>query len=282
MTIKKYRKAAFTHGDVGGNPAGVVIADEFPSDEEMLAIAADFVYSETAFAVRQNDESWHVRYFAPEQEVDFCGHATVALGATLGEEYGAQIYNLHINNGSISVEAREDGSATLVSLPTSYQDIDADLKKQVLDAFHLSAEHIDQDIGVHMVNAGNNHVFIPLSSRETLAAMDYEMEPMKALMREHNIVTIALAFRENAKTVHIRNAFAFGGVFEDPATGAAASAVSGFLRDRDLLEFSGDSAQLTYLQGDDMGAPSRLHAVINKDPEQGIAVSGSARTIIEP
>ena len=63
MQVQKI--AAFSDGDVGGNPAGVLIADQFPSDSEMQKIAADVGFSETAFAV-QAGADWRVRYFSPE------------------------------------------------------------------------------------------------------------------------------------------------------------------------------------------------------------------------
>lgn len=70
------RLAAFSHGEHGGNPAGVVISEALPPPDEMQAIAKDVGYSETAFAAKV-DDSWRVRYFAPEIEVPFCGHADV-------------------------------------------------------------------------------------------------------------------------------------------------------------------------------------------------------------
>lgn len=79
--------AAFSHERKGGNPAGVAFCDAMPGDEEMMKVAQEVGYSETAFLVRQGD-AWRVRYFAPAMEVQFCGHATIALGAALGERFG--------------------------------------------------------------------------------------------------------------------------------------------------------------------------------------------------
>jgi hypothetical protein len=59
------RIAAFSDGDAGGNPAGVLIGDELPTDSEMKRIAADVGFSETAFAV-STGTGWRVRYFSPE------------------------------------------------------------------------------------------------------------------------------------------------------------------------------------------------------------------------
>ena len=72
------RIAAFSDGAQGGNPAGVWIGDALPPDALMQRIAAEIGYSETAFAAPLGD-GWRVRYFSPESEVPFCGHATIAL-----------------------------------------------------------------------------------------------------------------------------------------------------------------------------------------------------------
>ncbi|MBK8617103.1 MAG: PhzF family phenazine biosynthesis protein [Anaerolineales bacterium] len=105
----------------GGNPAGVVFSDTMPSAEEMLKIAAEVGYSETAFLVKQA-EGWRVRYFAPEREVPFCGHATIASGAALGEHFGAGTLPLYLNQGEISVSAEKSAmeifTATLQSPET--------------------------------------------------------------------------------------------------------------------------------------------------------------------
>lgn len=51
-------------------------------------------------------------------------------------------------------------------------------------------------------------------------------------MRRHGLVTIMLLHVEDEQTFVARNAFAPGGVLEDSATGAAAAAVAGYLRDQ--------------------------------------------------
>jgi predicted PhzF superfamily epimerase YddE/YHI9 len=50
-------------------------------------------------------------------------------------------------------------------------------------------------------------------------------------MNEQALVTISLLWNESDEVFHSRNAFASGGVYEDPATGAAAAALAGYLRD---------------------------------------------------
>ena len=79
--------SSFSDGTQGGNPAGVVIADSLPSTEQMQQIAAEVGFSETAFA-EPADNGYRVRYFSPQSEVPFCGHATIALGAALAQAFG--------------------------------------------------------------------------------------------------------------------------------------------------------------------------------------------------
>ena len=101
------RIAAFADAGRGGNPAGVLISDRFPAEDEMRRIATEVGYSETAFAMPQGD-AWRVRYFSPASEVPFCGHATIALGAALALAHGNGVYRLILNSAEITV-AGESG-----------------------------------------------------------------------------------------------------------------------------------------------------------------------------
>ena len=102
MSIGVQRIAAFSDGDAGGNPAGVVIGEAHPSVDEMRRIAADVGFSETAFAMPQG-AGWRVRYFSPASEVPFCGHATIALGAALAARMGDGVFALQLNDAAITV-----------------------------------------------------------------------------------------------------------------------------------------------------------------------------------
>ncbi|MEX5614646.1 PhzF family phenazine biosynthesis protein, partial [Pseudomonas syringae] len=69
--------------------------------------------------------------------------------------------------------------------------------------------------------------------------------------------------------------FAFGGVYEDPATGAATAALGGYLRDIGWPH----GGLIDIIQGEDMGSPSRLRAEIPQQPGSSIRVSGMARRL---
>jgi predicted PhzF superfamily epimerase YddE/YHI9 len=92
-------------------------------------------------------------------------------------------------------------------------------------------------------------------------------------MRGAGLVTIALVFAETEQRFHARNPFASGGVYEDPATGAAAAAFAGYLRDLGWPH----GGVIEIVQGEDMGMRSLLRAEIPPENGRSIRVSGIAR-----
>jgi PhzF family phenazine biosynthesis protein len=275
MSLK--RIAAFADEGQGGNPAGVLIADSMPKESEMRRIAAEVGYSETAFAAPLGD-AWRVRYFSPESEVPFCGHATIALGAALAQQHGDGVYPLILNNSEITVEGRVDGasgSAALQSPPTRSEAISDDVLAEVLDRFGYSCDDLDIALPPARVHGGADHFALGLKSRELLAAMRYDLAAGRELMRREGLVTILFAWAETPRRFHTRNPFASGGVYEDPATGAATAAFAGYLRD---LGWPHGGA-IEILQGEDMGSPSRLQASIPAERGSSIRVSGATREI---
>lgn len=272
------RLAAFSDGDGGGNPAGVVIDDALPDAAEMARIAREVGYSETAFAAPQPDGVWRVRYFSPRSEVPFCGHATIALGAALAERCGNGRFTLQLNDARITVAGRQENSlslATLTSPPTRSQAADPALVTDLLALFGYRADDLDPAIPPGAVHAGADHLVLALRSTSLLSAMTYDLERGFELMTGAGLVTVALVYAEGARLFHVRNAFASGGVLEDPATGAAAAAFAGYLRD---LGWPHGGA-IDIVQGEAMGMRSVIHAEIGPEVGSPIAVSGTVRRI---
>lgn len=277
MTIQ--RISAFSNGQQGGNPAGVLIADTLPSRDQMQQIAADIGYSETVFAAPQKDREWTTRYFSPESEVPFCGHATIALGAALAERFGAGTHTLHLNETSITVEGEAVGelfSAALQSPPTSNEPVGDDMLNAALELFGLALGDLDERYPAARIHAGADHLLLALKDRQQLAQMTYDLAEGRAFMNANGLVTIMLVWAENDRLFHVRNAFASGGVLEDPATGAAAAAFAGYLRDRDMLS----DGEINIVQGEDMGLRSLLHVSFSDGAGSSIRISGTARTIV--
>jgi PhzF family phenazine biosynthesis protein len=269
--------AAFSDGNAGGNPAGVVVGDAFPPDSEMQRIAAELGFSETAFAA-STPTGWRVRYFSPESEVPFCGHATIALGAALALRYGDGVFALSLNQAEITVEGRRDGemiAAALQSPPTRSMAAPSQLVSSVLGLFGYTPEDLDNRIPPALAHGGADHLVLCLKTRESLALMKYDLNTGRSLMNREGLATILLAFAKTPQFFHTRNPFASGGVYEDPATGAATAAFAGYLRDiawphRGVIDV---------VQGEDMGMRSCLRAEISPLPGSSIRVSGTARVM---
>ena len=272
------RIAAFTNKGAGGNPAGVVLCDNLPELEVMQSVAAHVGYSETAFAAPTAGGAWRVRYFSPELEVPFCGHATIALGAALAGVHGAGQFPLIINDGNITVTAERSAlgwACTLQSMPTHSSALEKAILAEALALFGYAIDDLDPEIAPRLASAGAQHLIIALRSRTALSRLNYELETGKRFMRQHRLVTIMFISRETDRRFHARNAFASGGVFEDPATGAAAAALAGMLRDLDWPH-EGD---ITILQGEDMGSPSHLQVTFTSEPGAAVHVHGETTEI---
>ncbi|MFH8493663.1 PhzF family phenazine biosynthesis protein [Streptomyces coeruleorubidus] len=275
MEILRY--VAFSTDPKGGNPAGVVLDATGADDATMLATAAEVGYSETAFLVESGDGSLDVRYFSPLAEVPFCGHATIATAVAHAERHGTGRLRLRTAAGPVTVttDRAADGTlvATLVSVaPRTAPLGEADLA-ELLGILGWSAGDLDPALPPRAAFAGAWHPVIAAASRDRLAGLDYDMAALGALMAREDWTTIDLVWRESPTVFHARNPFPPGGVVEDPATGAAAAAFGGYLRELGLVS---TPATLTVHQGVDMGRPSTITVTVPAEADTGIGVTGTA------
>lgn len=277
------RFAAFTTDPAGGNPAGVVLDATGVDDAEMQRVAAEVGYSETAFLVPGDEGQFAVRYFSPKAEVPFCGHATIASAAAYAERHGPGVLYLNTRAGPVEVSttARADGTitATLVSVEPRTQPIAADDFTALLEALRWKSEELATTLPPRVAFAGAWHPIIAAGSRARLADLDYDMTALTSLMAERDWTTINLVYRESAQVIHARNPFPPGGVVEDPATGAAAAALGGYLRELGLVV---PPTTVTVHQGQEMGRPSLLTIDIPARSGAGIAVTGAAVALTPP
>ncbi|MGC4120569.1 MAG: PhzF family phenazine biosynthesis isomerase [Myxococcales bacterium] len=77
MRIPIWQIDAFAERAFAGNPAAVCRLERWLPDATLQAIAAENALSETAFFIGP-DDGWRLRWFTPANEVDLCGHATLA------------------------------------------------------------------------------------------------------------------------------------------------------------------------------------------------------------
>jgi PhzF family phenazine biosynthesis protein len=273
MEVLRY--AAFTDDPAGGNPAGVVLDAAGLDDATMLATAAEVGYSESAFLVPRDDGRFAVRYFSPLAEVPFCGHATIATGVAWAERHGAGSMLLDTRAGEVRIETSTvDGltTATLTSVPPRVEPLSDELVARLLDALRWSTADLEASLPVRVAYAGAWHPVVAAATRQRLADLDYDFDVLGALMAEQDWTTVQLVHRTGPTSFDVRNPFPPGGIVEDPATGAAAAALGGYLRALSLVEVP---ATVSLRQGDDLGRPSRLTVTIPPG-EGGISVTGTA------
>ncbi len=84
MVYPLYQVDAFTDQPFKGNPAAVCLLDKKAKVSWMKAVAREMNLSETAF-LSPGRGGWRLRWFTPKQEVDLCGHATLASARVLFE-----------------------------------------------------------------------------------------------------------------------------------------------------------------------------------------------------
>ncbi|MCQ4210269.1 PhzF family phenazine biosynthesis protein [Streptomyces longispororuber] len=272
------RYTAFAAHHTGGNPAGIVLDASALSDDDMLKIAADLGYSESAFVTPPpagGDRAYTVRYFSPKAEVPFCGHATVATAVALAERDGTGDYLFHTPAGEVPVTVEDaDGTlrATLTSVAPHVEEVaDADLA-EALEALRWPAADLDPALPPRIGYAGARHLVLAAATRERLADLSYDFDRLLALMRRLDLTTVQLVWREADFTFHVRDPFPVGGVVEDPATGAAAAAFGAYLRELGLVPAE---AVITLHQGADMGRPGTLTVTL-REGDARVRVSGTA------
>ena len=281
MTPLVLRYAAVTEQPDGGNPAGVVLDASSLDAAAMQSVAARVGYSETAFLMPEGggaDEPkrYAVRYFTPEVEVPFCGHATIAAAVALADRDGPGRVELRALAGRLALETRASENAPTVAsmltvAPSSHPVSAADLD-DALAALGWRIDDLDTTLPPRVVFAGARHLLLAAGRRERLTGLDYDYDALGQVARRLDLITVALVWREDSLTFHARNVGPSVGIVEDPATGAAAAALGGYLAELGAIRAP---ARVTVLQGEDMGRPSRL--LVDLEPGRaGVLVSGSA------
>ncbi len=281
MTAAVLRYAAFADRPDGGNPAGVVLEASGLDAAAMQAVAARVGYSETAFlfleaAGEHALQRYAVRYFTPEVEVPFCGHATIAAAVALSDRDGPGRVELRAPAGRLALETRtgEDGRivASMLTVTPSSHPVSAADVEEAIAALGWRIDDLDPALPPRVAFAGARHLLLAARSRERLASLNYDYDALGGVARRLELITVALVWREDPLTFHARNLGPSIGIVEDPATGAAAAALGAYLAERgEVLP----PVRVTVLQGEDMGRPSRL--MVDLDPSRPeVLVSGTA------
>ncbi len=141
MSFAIYTVNAFTNNPFGGNPAACCPLPAFLSTELMQALANQNNLSETAFFVKRADESYDLRWFTPEVEIDLAGHPTLATAFVIFTELGhsGDTIRFHTMSGELIVVKK--GDLLEMNFP-SRMPVDCDIPEDLLKGFNLTPKQV--------------------------------------------------------------------------------------------------------------------------------------------
>ncbi len=269
---------SFTLDGKGGNPAGVVLNSEQLSNAQKQYIAKTVGYSETAFVQQCNEESFDVTFFTPTNEVDFCGHATLAVFHTLLEQGVIQSgkYTQYTKAGIVPIQVAESGLITMQQQrpeklgrfsPAEIAGL-LGLDNGVIESTQLPCEVISTGLAdlIVPVSVGYLDKVVPNSKK------------MAAFCEKNNIVGLhvfELVIDNNEKTASCRNFAPLFGIEEESATGSACGALTCYLAENVP---SIPSEHYIFEQGRAMGCCSEIRAKLSYDDfnQPKVLISGKA------
>jgi trans-2,3-dihydro-3-hydroxyanthranilate isomerase len=302
MENRVYIVDAFTSTMFGGNPAGVVVTEDFPDEKLMQQIAAELNLSETVFVSvdKHQPKTFQTRFFTPVTEVELCGHATLAAFYVLVKEgfIAEDKPRFHVKQQTATEELRVDIIQQEEDIEIIMEQTSPRLIEQKIDGERLSEilglprEHIGiinppgftGILEPAIATTGLKDLMVPIKSLEKLKEITIKEEKLKEYSKELGVVGIHAftleTLREN--TAHCRNFAPLVGISEEAATGTASGALSYYLIKNKVIPLDNGEASLSFEQGDFMNRPSEIHCYIKKQQDAyRIKVAGKARIIIK-
>lgn len=269
MDCRFYTADVFTDRLFGGNPLAVFPDGSGIDGTRMQQIAREFNLSETVFVLPPGNPAHaaRLRIFTPAAELPFAGHPTVGtayiLAATGGIKLSGDVTNIVFEEGvgPVPVLIRaEDGKPVFAQLTAAQIPEFGPEPPAVSDlADMLSLAPGDLLAGPRAISCGVPFMFIPVKDRDALARASLRRDRWDILLSSFWATPVFVFCRGaggGAPDIHARMFSPEMGIDEDPATGAAVSALAGYLADLD--ETRDGTLRHRVAQGEDMGRPSLL------------------------
>lgn len=293
-----YQVDAFSEVTFGGNPAGVVPDAAGLSDKQMLSIAREMNLSETAFIfpLENNEADYEVRFFTPTQEIDLCGHATIASFFSLASKgvitgtNNVKIIKQKTKAGILPVElyfkdSRIDNVMMTQTKPKFIFDVEN--RSKLAEIMGIDAEDIGLD-GFNLipeaVSTGVTDIMLPVKSLSALKAINPDYAKLTEYSNKLNIIGVhafTLETEEEASTLACRNFGPAAGIDEESATGTSNGALGAYLVKNDVLKFE-DNITIICEQGYYMNRPSKIIVRLEGSKNDlTVKVGGKAVIVIE-
>ena len=238
----KFKKIdAFATQNSDGNPAGLVYLDSHDNItiDEMQRIARELkgFVSEVGYVRQADENTFALKYYSSEREVDFCGHATIAIMYDLiknsDELLNRKQVTIITNKGNLTVENRiSNEDAVFISAPHpvfSKNEVNLD---SIAKALRINIDEINNSCPISIVNAGLETLIIPIKSLNGILSISPILDELKAFCIQSVIDIITVYSDEVANTENRYRTRVFAptfGYLEDPATGTGNSAFGYYL-----------------------------------------------------
>ncbi|ESS09948.1 MAG: phenazine biosynthesis protein PhzF family [uncultured archaeon A07HN63] len=279
---------AFTAEPYAGNAAGVVPDAADLTAAQMQAIARELSASETAFLAASDDADRRIRYFTPTQEVDLCGHATIASHALLAAdgviEPGA--HTLETEVGVLDIELQDDGVVWMTQSRPEVEtlEITYDRLADALGIDPARLRDVGADLPVARATTGLPYLIVPVNFLEALSGVRPDLQAIEALTDEYDATGIyAFTFDtlESESTLHARMFAPGAGVDEDPVTGTASGACGAYLDSYEAFDSMPDD--LRFEQGHFVDRGGIVHVDISVDDRgrKQVSVGGEASVALD-
>jgi len=290
-TVNVFQIDVFTDQLFAGNPAGVVLGAERLSEVEMQALARELNNSDSAFVLPPDGEDHDVRlrFFTPNREVGFVGHASVAAHvARLAAGQGKvgtlrQKSRTGINPVVVSGSVAQPRVSVAIPAPKFQPAIDAGTRARLLDIFGMDTAALDSKCPLLVTKRTSTRLMIGLRSAELLASLQPDLEELKRMTPHVGADGYFLFVRDahGPGTTESRLFSPVLGIPEDPVSGNAHGMLGAYLVTHGLLPVANGRARLRGYQGRSMHRPGEIEVeveVANGEPTQ-IHISGTARVV---
>lgn len=287
-----YKKIdAFATPNSDGNPAGYVWLNENQqiTEQEMLQLAREqkgFV-SEIGFVRQVNDDLLELKYYSSEREVDFCGHATIAILYDIlkqkAEFTGRKTLSILTNRGLLTAYNHiPDQDAVFIMSPDPIYHDNTPNAESVCWNLSISKSDIDSNWPISIINAGLTTLIVPIAGLKNILEVELDMECVKDYCEESGIDIIEMFCTEVSSQASDYRTRVFAptlGYMEDPATGSGNAALGYYLLQ--LGKWTKETLTIEQNNEPDRFNVIKLKTITDTDNRKRVLFGGGAVTRIE-
>ena len=238
-----YEVSAFTKEGQGGNKAGVILSENDGNNPSLYQeIAKEKGYSEVIVAYKVDTNLYKVSYYTPSDEIDFCGHASIALGYLLFKEADASSIDLKTNNELVTLYKKDQ--AIYLKMPDVSYGRRVD-KERIAHSLSIDSNQII--LQPEIVSVGIPDIMILVDSKNTLDKIVLNRQAVIDISRRYNVTGYHVCAIEK-NIYYTRNFAPLYEIDEECATGSASASMYYYLLKHKML----NETSMTFIQGDNM------------------------------